>query len=258
MNREDIKAVLFDLGGTLVTHSVPALAAAAGVIAESERLLRESGCEVPGERIQESYTSAWKASKALHYVDGSEFAIAAFLKQWLVSIGVADNAANGLTPILEHAIYERDLELVELQDAARLTLSGLERRGYRIGAITNTAYSHEHIGRILERLEVRDFFSVVTVSSEEGVAKPNPEVYARAIGRLSVKSCEAVFIGNELDVDVCGAQRAGLSAVLYDPESAASSKPLPEGVLAITKLLDILDILDMGSLPSRAKGRTGA
>jgi len=47
-------------------------------------------------------------------------------------------------------------------------------------------------------------------SCAEHVAKPDPEIYLRALGRLGAKPAEAVYIGDGADDELVGAERAGL------------------------------------------------
>jgi putative hydrolase of the HAD superfamily len=56
-------------------------------------------------------------------------------------------------------------------------------------------------------------FDAILVSEEEGVRKPDAEIFRRALARCGVAAHEALFVGDHPVADVEGAYRAGLVAV---------------------------------------------
>src|SRR5207245_2734772 len=54
-------------------------------------------------------------------------------------------------------------------------------------------------------------------SSVVGVAKPDPRIFELGLRAARTKPAETVYIGDSYFVDVVGARRAGLGAVLFDP-----------------------------------------
>jgi len=56
-------------------------------------------------------------------------------------------------------------------------------------------------------------FDAILVSEEEGVRKPDAEIFRRALARCGVDAREALFVGDHPVADVEGAHRAGLLAV---------------------------------------------
>ena len=59
-----------------------------------------------------------------------------------------------------------------------------------------------------------DTFDVCVFSAEEGVRKPDPEIYRRALSRLDVAPQEAVFCDDRLP-NVDGARRIGMHAFQF-------------------------------------------
>jgi epoxide hydrolase-like predicted phosphatase len=57
-------------------------------------------------------------------------------------------------------------------------------------------------------------FDVCVFSAEEGVRKPDPEIYRRALRRLDVLPQEAVFVDDRLP-NVSGARRMGMHGILF-------------------------------------------
>ncbi len=75
------------------------------------------------------------------------------------------------------------------------------------------------------RERIRDYanervFDVIVISAEEGVAKPDPEIYRRTLERLGVAPEEAIFI-DDWPPNVEGARALGIHALLFTtPERA--------------------------------------
>ena len=99
----------------------------------------------------------------------------------------------------------------ELPEDTRLTLQTLRQRGIRLGVITNGGVERQQ--RKLELLGISSWFDAIVISEAEGVRKPDPEIFRRALARCSVESSEAIFVGDHPDADIGGALNAGLRAV---------------------------------------------
>jgi putative hydrolase of the HAD superfamily len=57
-----------------------------------------------------------------------------------------------------------------------------------------------------------ELFDVIVFSAEEGVKKPDPEIYRRALARLGVDPQEAIFVDDRL-TNIAGAQQIGMQAI---------------------------------------------
>lgn len=76
----------------------------------------------------------------------------------------------------------------------------------RIGSVTNGNADLQTIG-------LARHFDASVAAPGFGVAKPDPRIFLEACHRLGVAPQEAVYVGDDLLLDVRGAQRAGLRAV---------------------------------------------
>ncbi|MBE3583588.1 MAG: HAD family hydrolase [Limnochordaceae bacterium] len=93
------------------------------------------------------------------------------------------------------------------------TLRCLREQGYRLSVISN---SDGRVAEVLRLVGVADFFEIIVDSGREGVAKPDPELFWRALRRLQLTPEAALYIGDFYHIDVLGANRAGIPAVLLD------------------------------------------
>ncbi len=104
----------------------------------------------------------------------------------------------------------------------REALDRLRAAGLRLGVVSNSD------GRVEEALTaagIRDHFEVVLDSALVGVEKPDPAIFRAALTALGVAADETLYVGDLYEVDVVGAQAAGLDAVLLVPDA---SGPGPE------------------------------
>jgi putative hydrolase of the HAD superfamily len=93
----------------------------------------------------------------------------------------------------------------------RGTLEALRASGLKLGLITNGSVRMQ--SRKLECLSLSSAFDTIVISAAEGVSKPDPEVFARALTRLQADAARSVFVGDHPDVDIAGARAAGMRTV---------------------------------------------
>lgn len=83
---------------------------------------------------------------------------------------------------------------------------------YKIGLLSN-------VGKggltVIYKDKIDEFFDVVTLSSEESVAKPNEKIFSICVSRLGVKANECVLI-DDIKLNTSAAQKYNLNAILYD------------------------------------------
>jgi putative hydrolase of the HAD superfamily len=93
-------------------------------------------------------------------------------------------------------------------------LAALSRAGYRMAVISN---ADGRVEGLIRDAGLSPFFEFVLDSEVEGVEKPDPEIFLRACRRMGVEPARSLYVGDLYPVDVLGARRAGLQAVLLDP-----------------------------------------
>ena len=77
-------------------------------------------------------------------------------------------------------------------------------------------------------------------TAAEGISKPDPAIFHRALDRLRVDPARAVFVGDHPDVDVAGARAAGMFAIWR--RDLAVSKVV-EADATIDEVGDLLTVL---------------
>jgi putative hydrolase of the HAD superfamily len=137
-------------------------------------------------------------------------------------------------------------------------LDRLRRRGLRLAVVSNSD------GRVAERcaaLGVIDYFEQVVDSALVGYAKPDPEIFGRALRMMELEPAEAVYVGDHYEHDVVAAKGAGLATVLCnaDPDALpAGAAVRPDLRIASLRELDIVDgrpaAIAAAAGPGRAAG----
>ncbi len=90
-------------------------------------------------------------------------------------------------------------------------LDTLQRRGKTLGIITNGSTARQNAK--IDALGIRPYFRVVAISEEEGVRKPDRQIFLRALNRCGCSPSEALYVGDHPRADIEGARNAGLVAV---------------------------------------------
>jgi putative hydrolase of the HAD superfamily len=130
-----------------------------------------------------------------------EVRLAAF-KRTLRNIGVSD---DGLAAHLNAVYLKRRFEDVQLFDDVLPTLDAF-RGLYVLGLLSNGNSYPERCG-----LEGR--FDFVVFSQDYGVEKPDPRLFEVAVEQAGCSGQELLHVGDSLQSDVAGANRAGVRSV---------------------------------------------
>ncbi|MFD3448957.1 HAD family hydrolase [Microbacteriaceae bacterium 4G12] len=90
-------------------------------------------------------------------------------------------------------------------------LQELKNKGLLLGMITNgfTEFQLQNI----RALGIEKYMDTILVSEQEGMKKPQAEIFMRALERLGVSPEESIYIGDHPENDVIGARQAGMKAV---------------------------------------------
>ncbi|CUI05788.1 HAD family hydrolase [Massilia sp. P8910] len=104
-----------------------------------------------------------------------------------------------------------------------------------LGSVTNGNADLQAIG-------LSHHFKVSVAASQFGRAKPDPAIFLAACEELGVDPADAVYVGDDVLLDVQGAQRAGLRAVWLN--RTGSARHLEHGVLPDAICGDFDELLD--------------
>jgi len=212
-----IRAVLFDAGGTLIHVDGERVCRAAGVDFEAEAFRSaEAAAVVAVRRFVVERPDSRDAERVPYY-----------MTRLLEGLGFSDAAACGEAVRRVAAEHGRANLWSHAAEDAVETLSGLASRGYRMGVISN---ADGRVRALLENAGLAPFLEFVVDSAEVGLEKPDPRIFHAATGRLGLPPEACAYVGDIYEIDVLGAERAGLAAILV------GDGPAPEGVRRVPRL----------------------
>lgn len=132
-------------------------------------------------------------------------------------------------PAVAHALH-LDLDapaLIEAMDGvtrehpphlaagAVATLRRLRDHGVRVGIVSNVLFESAAGARhLFERLRLRELVQAITLSADDGVAKPDPRPIRRCLAELRVPSAGARYLG-DLPTDMAAARAAGVDPIQF-------------------------------------------
>jgi HAD superfamily hydrolase (TIGR01509 family) len=132
---------------------------------------------------------------------------------------------------MEHQALCAELYLPPANAAA---LQALRADGFRLGIVSNMTFLGDLLRGDLDRLGILDLFDAVIFSSEIGVRKPHPQIYAEALRAMGATPQTTIFVGDRLREDVGGPRAAGMRAVLshqFRRETPEPGGPQPDALV---------------------------
>lgn len=210
-----VRAVLFDLGGTLHNYRREEVLHA---------LLKERGLEVPTGDILQSYATIdpiWEELTAdlpaQHWWPDSFFEQ---LDQLILEqLGIQQDQISMARFIRENwnrmdSQLPRSL-LRHPYDDVLPCLNSLQGLGVKMGVVSNIP-SDQRLQSELEAIRLEGYFSVVISSGAVGVAKPNRFIFELAARKIDENPGEVLFVGDSPWRDYHGAMQAGMKSLLID------------------------------------------
>lgn len=219
-------AVLFDAAETLFTTR--------GSVGEIYHAIakRYGSIATPSE-IQESFTRHFPHSGPLSSTTE---------KQWwkdlvfrvFADVGMLENFDSFFDEVYD---LFRDSRGWMLFPETRQTLEELRRNHLKLGVISNF---DSRLYSVLKDLGIASLFDAVTICSEVGFAKPQPQIFHAALRALGVTAERTLFTGDSLIDDFQAGEGAGLTTYLLDRGARYASM---RSVRRIASLRDILPLV---------------
>ena len=117
-----------------------------------------------------------------------------------------------LVPAMSGKMQQFKTKLVLFDDVVP-TLKELKRRGLILGLISNV---ERDLTPTMTELGLPSWLDIVVTSLEAGFSKPQPEIFREAMRRAGVRPSQAVYVGDQHQIDCVGAERAGMKGILLD------------------------------------------
>lgn len=229
--------VIFDAAGTLVGRDSPDFFEEFFVVAAGEL-----GTAVTLDRVKAALAKTMEEEPRFRSREGRMSTPEQTRRYFLDLYARVLNAAGvegDLMPGLQE-YYDRfqDGRYLEVYGDVRPTLEALKARGVRLGVLSNWS---EHLGLVLERLDLDRYFSFLVVSAEAGCEKPDEKIFRLAVDRAETPIERILYIGDYPEEDILPAERIGLDALLIDRYEKYARYRLP----SIRRLTDVPGLIGL-------------
>jgi len=228
-----LKAVLLDLGGTLV--GTPPQYDYETLLVQLHQSLLKNGVSVSYEGYKQAHIEIRDRVYAKNSLREVAFGlrICEALKRFGFSFQLSDSTITDAT----EAFMEPWIKARTMKKDAPSILSALTK-GHKLAVVSNFSHTPT-VWKTLERFNIGRFFDAVVVSVDVGWRKPSSRIFREALKRLNATASESVFVGDELDHDIEGAKKIGMLTVWLKTASASQvrQKVRPDQVIRELKEL---------------------
>ncbi len=222
-----IRAVIFDMFETLITHYNCPLYFGA-------QMAEDAG--IPEERFQ----ALWRPTeyeRTIGKVTFEEIIERILRGNQCYSKEVFDKIVAKRVATKEECFRHLHPEIIPM-------LLGLKEKGIRIGLISN-CFSEE-TGAIRNNV-LFPYFDATYLSYEQGVAKPDEEIFHRCMMELSVRPEECLYVGDGGSRELETAERLGMKvaqAAWYFKEGTMQPTGRKEGFEQLERPLEVVECVE--------------
>ena len=207
------KAILFDMGDTLITGTRPI----------------EEACELVGKERPNRAGTLERAAKyfqTLREQDLANLTQQTFRQALVLSVMTEEfdrsETDNSLCTTLEEfdelvdAVFDKTIENTELMPGIKGVLGVLRDDNYDLGIVSNVSFEGVRYRKLLTSFGIASLFDVMVYSSDVGFRKPHSLPFEKALTALNAPPFDSLHVGDLYHTDVIGAQTLGIEAVLLD------------------------------------------
>jgi HAD superfamily hydrolase (TIGR01509 family) len=218
-----IEAVLFDLGGTLIDNYD---------YAHWAELARKCFVEVDEESVAHAVAEIEKEMDVDRGVVRDEWTFPEFWRAILARASGRDVDVPTAERFL--ALTRERPGFTRLYSDTRRCLDELKAEGRRLAIVSNSS-SEARVRAILHANGLLPYFERIVSSGTEGVSKPDPEIFRRALSRMQLAAETTLYVGNLAYIDAAAARAAGLHSIWLNRAGTGLGDGPPE----ITSLLEV-------------------
>ena len=217
----EMQAVLFDLDMTLLDRD----GSLVKFLANQCRRLQPYLGHIPAEQFVKRFVALDNKGYRT-----KEFCYGSLIEEF----GIAGMDEDELTVDYRANFQHHCVGLVGLTEM----LDGLQAAGYKLGMITNGRFPFQLLN--VQALGIEHYFETILVSEKEQCRKPEAVIFERALAQMNVDAETAVFVGDNPEADVRGAQNVGMRGVWKQTTHWGNC---PHADAEIDDLMDLLNVV---------------
>ncbi len=151
-----------------------------------------------------------------------EVALQKLINHFAIPLNNEDITLNRLLEVYYLEVYSERKVYPEVVSV----LSSFKNRGARMGIVSNTTNPKFMKEKELRATGLKPFFEFAIYSSDVPYRKPHPSIFESAVAHLGMNPAEILFVGDNISMDVAGAQGIGMKSAWLNRDG----KALPTGV----------------------------
>lgn len=206
-----VKAIFFDLGGTLVTQNIENNLVTSKALREITTILPK---KVSQNELWRPYAQGYRINQAMRSRHHVEIPIETWMYRLLRKALGLDPPPRIVKRAIRIVVSARAANTLTFSDS-RYVMAALKRTRVMLGALSNVS-SHEVALAILAKAGIRKYFDEIVTSARIGIRKPDPAIFRSALARFDLRPGEAVIVGDSEHHDIEGGYAVGLRTVLID------------------------------------------
>lgn len=220
------RAVIFDMFETLITHYH-------GTVYFGAQMAEDAGI------LEDRFQSLWRSTE-------HDRTVGKLKLEEVLEMILRENQCYSqklLQEIVEKRIAAKEECFRHLHPEIIPMLSKLKETGALVGLISN-CFSEE--ADVIRRSELFPYFDAVYLSCEQGIQKPDEEIFQRCMDEFAVKAEECIYVGDGGSYELETAGKLGMKAVQaawYLKEGTMQPAGRKDDFLQMERPLDVLKML---------------
>lgn len=234
-----VKAVLLDLGDTLVTYSLPEHNIIAKVLNEHNINVKLVDVERAVKEVRKYFIE--KANHFKNNMRGVYYRYSTLPKTFWIEYNktilerLSINKYDGIVHKIIDEFYKTDN--IKVYPDVEPVLKTLRKVGIKIALVSNASH---FANKVIRETGLVKYFDAVAISYQVGYEKPNPKIFAEALKKIRIMPHHAVHVGDTYETDIVGARLAGVYPILLDRTGRYNNVDC----MKINSLYELLNLLN--------------
>ena len=211
IRNQPLSVILFDLGFTLINFEGDFNQVMRESYVALANSIYQSGYQVDIQAFADKFLEVISEYYRNRAIDLIERPVEESLQKTISSFNIQQLPDSVLQAAIK-SMYLYTESWWKIEPDTHDTLNQLKNMGYRLGLISNASNTAD-LNRLIDNHNLRKYFEIAIISAEEGIRKPDPQIFLRTLNRMGVKPENAVMVGDTLPADILGAQRSGVRSI---------------------------------------------
>ena len=230
----NIKAIGFDIGGTLVNYNKP-LNWSASYGEALEYMCNKNNIIYTEERFEKAKLILTKYNTRVNPREeevSSDIIFGEIFEQW--------NENTNKLKESKKAFYEFFQRQANLFDDAKILLEYCKECNIKCCVYTDVAYGMDDEFSLSDIEEIKEYVDLKLTSRNVGYRKPNKKGFEIMLEKFNCNPKEMIYIGDE-EKDILGAHSVGIKAVLINRDNTAKKFNQDYTIDSLIQIIDLLE-----------------